>query len=132
MPLWEMQEILARQPGTHVPLELIRVGETVQATFDLKPFDPPPVAWRRSKGAMLRIPSFGRDTAEEVRKALAENRARAGQAAGRPPRRRLGGARGGLRRGGALHHRRPRRAHRRASTIQSFTGKAGRSTRAGP
>ncbi len=71
MPLWEMQELLARRPGTHVPLELIRVGETVQATFDLKPFDPPPVATEEVSGAtLLRIPSFAPGTPDDVRKAL--------------------------------------------------------------
>jgi carboxyl-terminal processing protease len=71
MPLWEMQELLARRPGTRVPLELIRVGETVQATFDLKPFDPPPVSTEEvEKLQMLRIPSFAPGTPGEVRKAL--------------------------------------------------------------
>ena len=71
MPLWEMQELLARRPGTHVPLELIRVGETVQAAFDLKPFDPPPVSSEEVQGAtLLRIPSFSPGTPADVRKAL--------------------------------------------------------------
>jgi carboxyl-terminal processing protease len=71
MPLWEMQEILARRPGTHVPLELIRVGETVQAAFDLKPFEPPPVSTDEVQGAtLLRIPSFEPGTPGDVRKAL--------------------------------------------------------------
>ncbi|HEV7516738.1 MAG TPA: S41 family peptidase [Thermoanaerobaculia bacterium] len=73
MPLWEMQEILARRPGTHVPLELIRVGETVQAAFDLKPFEPPPVSTEAVQGAtLLRIPSFAAGTPDEVRKALSK------------------------------------------------------------
>jgi carboxyl-terminal processing protease len=71
MPLWEMQELLARRPGTHVPFELIRVGETVQAAFDLKPFDPPPVTTEDVQGAtLLRIPSFAPGTPDDVRKAL--------------------------------------------------------------
>jgi carboxyl-terminal processing protease len=71
MPLWEMQELLARKPGTRVPLELIRVGETVQAAFDLKPFDPPPVATEEVEGAtLLRIPSFSASTPADVRQAL--------------------------------------------------------------
>jgi len=71
MPLWEMQELLARQPGTHVPLEMIRVGETVQAAFDLKPFEPPPVAAEEVQGAtLLRIPSFAAGAPADVRKAL--------------------------------------------------------------
>jgi carboxyl-terminal processing protease len=79
MPLWEMQEILARKPGTHVPLELIRVGETVQAAFDLKPFDPPPVSTEEIQGAtLLRVPSFAPGTPAEVRKALAQAAPHAG------------------------------------------------------
>lgn len=79
MPLWEMQEILARRPGTHVPLELIRVGETVQAAFDLKPFDPPPVSTEEVLGAtLLRIPGFSPGTPAEVGKALAQAAPHAG------------------------------------------------------
>jgi carboxyl-terminal processing protease len=81
MPLWEIQEILAGKPGTKVSLELIRVGESVPATFELKPFDPPPVGVSDVEGVpMLRIPSFEKGIAERVRGVLASaaDRARPG------------------------------------------------------
>src|SRR6202035_2023266 len=77
MPLWQIQEILARAPGTHVPMEMVRVGETVKASFDLKPFDPPPASLGEAKGApLLRIPSFVRETPAQVREALAKGKDR--------------------------------------------------------
>ncbi|HWM94412.1 MAG TPA: S41 family peptidase [Thermoanaerobaculia bacterium] len=71
MPLWEIQEILAGKPGTKVALELVRVGEPVQVSFELKPFDPPPVGLSEVEGApMLRIPSFEKGAADRVRELL--------------------------------------------------------------
>lgn len=71
MPIWEIQEILAGKPGTKVAMELIRLGETVQANFELKPFDPPPVSLEEvEKVALLRIPTFDAKTADGVRAAL--------------------------------------------------------------
>jgi carboxyl-terminal processing protease len=74
MPLWEMQEILAGQPGTKVSMELIRLGEPVQASFVLAPFTPPPPALQEVQGvALLRIPTFDAQTAGLVEKLLADN-----------------------------------------------------------
>jgi carboxyl-terminal processing protease len=74
MPLWEMQEALGAKPGTKVPMELIRVGEPVQVSIDLKPFDPPPVSLETVEGvAMLRVPTFDKETASEMRNLIAKN-----------------------------------------------------------
>lgn len=71
MPLWEIHEILAGKPGTKISMELIRVGEPVQASFDLKSFDPPPVSVEEVEGVMMvRIPSFDEKTAAGVRDAV--------------------------------------------------------------
>lgn len=71
MPLWEIHEILAGKPGTKVSMELIRLGEPVQAAFDLKSFDPPPVSVEEVEGVMMvRIPSFDEKTAVGVRDAV--------------------------------------------------------------
>jgi carboxyl-terminal processing protease len=71
MPLWEIQELLAEKPGTKIAMELIRVGEPQQLTFELKAFDPPPVSLEEVEGVpMLRIPTFDDKTAEAVRTAL--------------------------------------------------------------
>ncbi|HTQ78837.1 MAG TPA: S41 family peptidase [Thermoanaerobaculia bacterium] len=73
MPLWEIQELLARKPGTKVSLELLRVGETVPTHFELQPFEPPPVSTEAVQGvSLLRIPTFNQNTPAEVRKTLAE------------------------------------------------------------
>ncbi len=76
MPLWEMQQALTEKPGTKINLEVIRLGEPVQVSFDLKPFDPPPVSLEDVEGGvtMLHIPSFDKDTVQEVRDALDKNR----------------------------------------------------------
>jgi len=74
MPLWEIQEILAAQPGTKVSMELIRLGEPVQASFVLAPFTPPPPALEEVQGvALVRIPTFDAQTADQVQKLLADN-----------------------------------------------------------
>lgn len=71
MPLWEIQEVLAGKPGTRVALEMVRVGEAVPASFELKPFDPPPVSLTEAEGAtMLRIPSFEKGAADRVKELL--------------------------------------------------------------
>lgn len=71
MPLWEIQEVLAAKAGTKVSFELIRLGEAVPATFELKPFDPPPVSLSEVEGVpLLRIPSFEKETADQVKTAL--------------------------------------------------------------
>jgi carboxyl-terminal processing protease len=71
MPLWEMQEAMAAKPGTKVALELIRLGEAVPTTIELKAFDPPPVSLTEVEGVpMLRIPSFEKETALQVKEAL--------------------------------------------------------------
>jgi carboxyl-terminal processing protease len=79
MPLWEIQEILAQKPGTKVSLELIRLGEPVQASFTLKPFDPPPPSLEQVEGGvmMLRIPTFEAKTVASVREALQKGSERA-------------------------------------------------------
>jgi carboxyl-terminal processing protease len=71
MPLWEMQEVLAAKAGTKISLELIRLGEAVPAAFELKAFDPPPVSLTETEGVpLLRIPSFEKETASQVKAAL--------------------------------------------------------------
>jgi carboxyl-terminal processing protease len=71
MPLWEIQEILAAKPGTKVALDLLRVGESVPASFELKPFDPPPAGLIEVEGApVLRIPSFEKGTVARVKELL--------------------------------------------------------------
>ena len=77
MPLWEIQEVLAGKPGTKVSMELVRVGEAVPVSFELRPFDPPPVGLSEVEGTpMLRIPSFEKGAADRVKALLQENAAK--------------------------------------------------------
>lgn len=82
MPLWEMQGLLARPAGTKVDLELIRVGETRQASLTLAPYAAPAVAAGPVEGVegvvKLDIPSFDAATAPAVERLLAEWAERAG------------------------------------------------------
>lgn len=72
MPLWEVQQLLAGAPGTKIELEVIRLGEPHQTSFELRRFDNPPAAVERVDGApLLRIPAFDSETAGQVRAALA-------------------------------------------------------------
>ena len=72
MPIWEIQELLAEKPGAKITMELIRVGEPKQVSFDLKPFDPPPVSLEVVEGVpMLHLPTFDDKTATDVRAVLA-------------------------------------------------------------
>lgn len=74
MPLWELQEALADKPGSKLAIELIRLGEPVQVSFELKPFDAPPVSLEEVDGVpMLHVPTFDKETAAEVRDALTKN-----------------------------------------------------------
>ncbi|HYU35405.1 MAG TPA: S41 family peptidase [Thermoanaerobaculia bacterium] len=77
MPLWEIQEILAGKPGTKVPMEVIRLGEPVQVSFTLEPFEIPAPALTEVEGApVLRIPTFEADTAGRVKSLVEANAAK--------------------------------------------------------
>lgn len=77
MPLWEMQEILAGRPGTKIEMELIRLGEPVQAAFTLNAFQTPAPSLEMVDGAaVLRVPTFDGQTAARVRELLTADPAR--------------------------------------------------------
>jgi carboxyl-terminal processing protease len=79
MPLWEMQGLLARPAGTKVDMELIRVGETRQASFTLAPYAAPAVAAGQVEGVVkLDIPTFDAATAPAVERLLTEWAGKAG------------------------------------------------------
>jgi carboxyl-terminal processing protease len=74
MPIWEIQELLAEKPGTKIAMELIRVGEPQQISFELKAFDPPPVSLEVVEGVpLLRIPTFDEKTAEAVKAVIGKD-----------------------------------------------------------
>jgi carboxyl-terminal processing protease len=77
MPLWEMQEVLAGRPGTKLEMELVRLGEPVQVSFTLEPFETPSPSVQEAEGVtVLRIPTFGGETAGKVKSLLEANAAK--------------------------------------------------------
>ena len=78
MPLWEIQEILAGKPGTTLAMEVIRLGAPVSVSFTLQPFQIPAPSLSEVDGApVLRIPTFGADTAARVKSLVEANAAKA-------------------------------------------------------
>lgn len=76
MPLWEVKEELAREPGTTIAVELLRLGEPVSTTLTLASFTPPEPTLERVEGVpVLRIPSFLPETPARVRDLLDQVRA---------------------------------------------------------
>ena len=73
MALWELHSQLARPSGTKVELELIRLGETRQASLMLGAFALPAASVSEVEGLVqIRIPTFEAGTAPAVRRLLTE------------------------------------------------------------
>jgi carboxyl-terminal processing protease len=73
LPLWQLQTILAQEPGTELQLEVIRRGQTRDMTLVLGSYaTAPPELGERSGLSVLRIPRFDRDDLDEVRASLAQ------------------------------------------------------------
>src|SRR5262245_21440811 len=53
MPLYELRERLARRTGTKVAMEMIRIGEPVQVSLELAPFEPPPAHLEQAEGVPM-------------------------------------------------------------------------------
>lgn len=71
LPLWQIRETLARQPGSSVALEIVRRGESRDVTLLLGPFDRPAAHLQPRHGVqVLRISSFDANTAARVAELL--------------------------------------------------------------
>ncbi len=68
MPTWDLERQFAAAPGTKLDLELIRRGVPVLTKIELKEFSPPAphVEPERDNASVLRIASFGPDTAAQT------------------------------------------------------------------
>jgi carboxyl-terminal processing protease len=78
MPLWEIQEVLAGQPGTKLAVEMIRLGEPVHVSFTLEPFETPAPSLSEVEAVpVLRIPTFDAETATRVKALVAANATKA-------------------------------------------------------
>jgi len=67
MPLWELRRQLAGPVGSELKLELVRRGNSVEASLTLEEYEPLPPEFEETRGVgVLRIPSFGSATAAEV------------------------------------------------------------------
>lgn len=74
-PFWEIEEAFAAEPGTKIPLRLLRLGETKNVTLELAEFTPAAPSLERIEGLpVLHVPSFGDRTAWAVRGALAKGK----------------------------------------------------------
>lgn len=72
MPLWELVRQLAAPVGSELRLELVRRGESIDASLVLAEFDLLPPEFEEVRGVgVLTIPSFGADTVDQVDAALA-------------------------------------------------------------
>jgi len=72
LPLWQVQTILAAEPGTELELEVIRRGQTLDLTLVLGSYaTAPPELGERSGLSVLRIARFDREDLDEMRAALA-------------------------------------------------------------
>ena len=73
MPLWQIQEILAGEPGTEIDVEILRRGQTEETILTLRDVEERPASVEDRDGiAVLRIPRFEASTAEAVRTTLQE------------------------------------------------------------
>ena len=76
MPLWEVQQLMAGEPGRVLDLELIRRGEEISTSFALAAYDAALATWQPvgpqgDRVAELRVNRFETGTAERVAAALA-------------------------------------------------------------
>lgn len=71
LPLWKIQQLLAREEGASIDLEIVRRGESKNVTVELEPFELPPARLEPRQGVnVLRIPGFRPETAERVAELL--------------------------------------------------------------
>lgn len=79
LPLWEIQELVAGEPGSRLEMELLRRGEEVRASFELGEFEVPlatlePLEREGTAAGALRIGRFDEGAAERVAELLARSR----------------------------------------------------------
>jgi len=77
--LWEIQELLAGESGSRVEMELLRLGEEVQVSFELTPYEVPEASLDRVvqggvAAGVLHVGRFDDATAGRVEALLAEVR----------------------------------------------------------
>ena len=73
MPLWELQTLLAGEPGTELALEVVRRGQSEDRTLTLRAFEPqPPRVERRDELPVLALARLEDGTVDEVRGLLDE------------------------------------------------------------
>ncbi len=71
MPIWELQTLLAGEPGTELELEVIRRSQSREETLTLAEFEPrPPAIERTEELPVLRVSQLEPGTTAEVEKLL--------------------------------------------------------------
>lgn len=71
IPLWELQSVLAQEPGTELGLEVLRRGQARELTLKLGTYDPPGPALEDHEGqAVLRLSRIEEEAVVEVKRLL--------------------------------------------------------------
>jgi carboxyl-terminal processing protease len=71
IPLWELQSVLAQEPGTELSLEILRRGQARELTLQLQTYRPAgPVLEDHDGLAALRLGRIEEESVEEVREVL--------------------------------------------------------------
>ncbi len=71
IPLWELQSVLAQDPGTDLELEILRRGQPKELTLQLQTYPPSAPALEEQEGlAVLRLGRIEPETVDEVRNLL--------------------------------------------------------------
>ncbi len=73
MPLWQLARVLAAEPGTKLPLRVLRQGDALEVELALAEYSTPEARLEEIRGLpLLRVPSFGDATTARVRALLQE------------------------------------------------------------
>lgn len=84
LPVWEIQEALAGEPGSRVEMELLRQGEEVEVSFELTEFQAPLATLETLErdgqvAAVLQVARFEEGTPARVAELVAEARETGGE-----------------------------------------------------
>jgi len=72
-PLWRIQQLLAREPGTEMELKLLRRGVPSTVDLELGQFDPAPLEWRDEDDiAVLSLPTLDEGSLVALRGRLSQ------------------------------------------------------------
>lgn len=72
-PLWKLQSLLAGAPGSQLAVEILRQGEVLEMTLELRRFDPPaPTLDEQDGAAVVRLGKLDADSIDVLRALLSD------------------------------------------------------------